>query len=120
MRDGAVSSKPSMCSFYQVHLAYETYESALESFRCHLQGQGSFFDARRTWYRLLKNFSIRKEDERLLLPCAFEKDTAKLFDIVPSSNCSATADQLCFLSEARLCNKAQLHVLQDVLWPNVE
>lgn len=57
-------------------------------------GDVFFLDAKRTWYGLLKEFRIQIEDERRLLPCAFENNAAKMFDDVASSTYSANADQL--------------------------
>lgn len=77
-----------------MHVAYKINKSALKSSCCRRPGEGSFFVAKRTWYRLLKDFPVRTEDERRWLPCAFEKDAAKVFDDVTGRNYNGTADQL--------------------------
>lgn len=93
-------------SFFQVHAAYKIYKRTLESFRYKRPGDGSFFDARLPWYRLLKDLSICIEEERPLLPRAFENDAARVLGDVVSSNYKATADQLYSPLEAKLCSKA--------------
>lgn len=95
-----------------MHVAYKKYKRSFRSSCCRRSGDG-FFDAKPTCYSFLNYFPTRIEDERRLLPGAFEKDTVKVFGYVASSNYTAAADQLWTLLEASLCNKAQLHVLQD-------
>lgn len=51
-----------------------------------------------------------------MLSCALEKDAAKVCDAVTSDSSDATADPLWSLQETRLCNKTQLHALQDNLF----
>lgn len=96
---------PGIISLYQVHVAYRIQKNALNSSRCRRPGDGSFFDTKRTWYRLLKDFSIHKEDAKRFLQCAMEKHAAKLFDVMTSGSCDATADQLRSNMKARLCDE---------------
>lgn len=112
-KDSADSFKAPTSYFYKVHMACNFDRSALESSSCRRPRDGLFFDAKRTWYRFLKDFSVHREDVRRLLPCDYEKDAAEVLDIVPSSSHNAAADQSWSLLEARLCNQAQLHALQD-------
>lgn len=75
-----------------------------------------FFRFQTTWYRLLQDFLIHKEDESRLLPSAFEKYSANVFGAVASGKCEPTADLLWNRLEARLCSRAQLYALQDELF----
>lgn len=85
----------------------------MESSLCHGAEGRSFFDLKRTWYRLLKDIFIQQKDERRLLSCAFERYTARVFDNVARNHWNATANELRDHLEARLCNNAQLSALQD-------
>lgn len=113
MNDSTKRQEAARCSLNPVKAAYKIYESALETSGCRRPGDGSFFDANRTWYRLLKDFPISKEDKTRHLPCALEWNAAKVLDDEASIRWEATVDQLWDLFEVRSCNKTQLHALHD-------
>ena len=98
---------------YPIATAFKIYKSALEQSRCKKIRDGSFFDAKRTWERLLKDFPIEKKAERRLMPSAFEKDAQRVYEEVAGSNLKASAEELWSLLEVRLCNKAHRSALQD-------
>lgn len=85
-----------------VHVSHKIWKSALHNSRCHLAGDGSFLDARRTWYRLLENLLIHEVNEQSSLPCALEQDSARVLDSVASIHSETAADQLWDLLEAKL------------------
>lgn len=76
-----------------MHAAYRLDKSVSESSRCPSSQDRSPFDAKRTYYSLLKDRSVRIKAERWSLPFAAEKEAAKLFEVVASSNYIATAKQ---------------------------
>lgn len=98
---------------YPTSVAYKIYKSALEHARCKKIGDGSFFDSKRTWERLLKDFPIMESSERRLLPYAFEKDARRVYEEVASMHTEASAAELWGLLETRLCNKTHRSALQD-------
>lgn len=75
---GYGKDKDNVYDIYPVSVAYKIYKSALVTRRCKRFGDGSFFHAKRTRTRLLRDFPIRVEDELKLLPCAFEKDAQRV------------------------------------------
>ena len=98
---------------YPIATAFKIYKSALEQSRCKKIGDGSFFDGKRTWERLLKDFPIEKKTERRLMPSAFEKDAQRVYEEVAGSSFEASAEELWSLLEVRLCTKAHRSALQD-------
>lgn len=83
MKDRAGSSKFTRSSFYQEIVAYKICKSAWESSRCRRPGDEFFLNAPRVWYRQLKDFPIRFEDERHLLPWWFEKMPLRCLTMLP-------------------------------------
>lgn len=108
--------KDSDYDVYPIAVAYKIYRSAFDSCRCKKIGDGSFFDAKRTWNRLLKDFPITVPAERRILSNAFEKDAQRVFEEVASTNTEATATELGDLLEVRLCNQTHRSALQDNLF----
>ena len=98
---------------YRISVAYKIYRSAFEGTRCRKIGDGSFFDAKRTWERLLKDFPISKKAERRLMSNAFEKDAQRMFEEVVSTHASDTAATLWDLLATRFCNRTHMSALQD-------
>lgn len=87
---------------YHVDSVYEIYNGGMESSRSKKIGDGSFFDAKRDWMRLQRDFPIRKEDELRLLPRVFDKEAQCGYEEVVSSNVDASAAELWKLLEGRL------------------
>lgn len=98
---------------YPVSVAYKIYKSAFENTHCKRIGDGSFFDAKRTWERLLKDFPITKPAERRLMPYAFEKDARRVYEEIASTHTEASASKLWDMLEVRLCSKTHRSALQD-------
>lgn len=98
---------------YPISVAYKIYKSAFESVHCRKIGDGSFFDTKRTWLRLLKDFPISERAERRLMPYAFEKDALRVYEEVAGEHTEATSAELWGLLEHRLCNEAHRSALQD-------
>lgn len=93
--------------------AFKIYKSGLEDNVCSRIGDGSFFDARRTWVRMTSDFPIKTNLERRLMPLAFANDALRIFNEVASAELEKSADELWELLEARLCNGAHRKALQD-------
>lgn len=98
---------------YPAHVAFKIYEKRLEKSRCKKIGDGSFFIAKRTWERLLRDFPIAEKTKLRLLPNAFEADSERVFDEVSSANLNATCAELSDLLERRLCNDTHQSALRD-------
>lgn len=101
---------------YPAGVAYKIYKSALENTRCRKIGDGSFFDDKHNWQRLLADFPIREADERRLMSYAFDRAAQRVYEEVASENRDCSATTLWELLETRLCNKAHRSALQDMFF----
>lgn len=98
---------------YPVSIACKIYQSAFANAHCKKVGDGSFFDAKRTWRRVLRDFPITKIAERWLMPYSFEKDARRVYEEMGSRHIDVSADALWELLEVRLCSATHRAALQD-------
>lgn len=63
---------------YPISVAYNIYQSDSENPHCKNIGNGSFFDAKRIWERLIWDLPIKKAAERRLLPIVFQRDARRV------------------------------------------
>lgn len=79
---------------YPVQVAHKIQKISLEKFHCVKVGDCCFVDAKRTWYRVLKEVTIQECDERRLLSCSLERDGARVFESVASVHWNSSTDEL--------------------------
>lgn len=61
-----------------ITVAFKIYKNAFEESHYRRIEDGSFFDAKRTWERLLKDLDVAKTAERRLRPYEFEKGVRRV------------------------------------------
>ena len=100
-------------SVYPTHVAFKIYQQGLIGFRCKRVGDGSFFLAKRTWERLLKDFPIMESSRMRLILQAFEGDARHVFEEIANSDPDMDSAELWTRLEKRLCNSVYQSALRD-------
>lgn len=98
------------------HMAFKIYQKGLEGVRCRKVGDNTFFAAKRTWKRMIKDFPVTEATSRRLLPLAFEGDARSVYEEVANEAMDLNTTELWARLEERLCNKVHQSALQDKLF----
>ena len=95
--------------FLDSETAHKLYSREFFGDRVSKIGDPQFCAARKTWKRLMRDFSVHPDELRRLVGVAFMGPAKRIYEEVTSLHLNAEADELWDLLESKLYNTSQQH-----------